>query len=164
MIPTIFRIPISTPGTLSIISRPRGGDWLADEIHGLKLLGIHVVVSLLTVEEEIELDLRDEKRVVEAAGILFRRLRTPDRGIPDRHRTQDLADQLGAQLAAGSNIAIHCRYSIGRASLFSAAVMVRAGTRAATAWSCIEHARGLSVPDTDEQRQFIDSLGRARRP
>jgi len=37
------------------MARPRGGDWLQDEILALKRSGISILVSLLTPEEEDEL-------------------------------------------------------------------------------------------------------------
>ena len=39
-------------GKLAIAARPRGGDWLGDEIEAWRRLGIATVVSLLTPEEE----------------------------------------------------------------------------------------------------------------
>jgi len=40
------------PGRLGIAARPRGGDWLIDELRSWRKAGVHVVVSLLTPDEE----------------------------------------------------------------------------------------------------------------
>jgi hypothetical protein len=46
-------------GRLAIMPRPRGGDWLDDEIQSWRRSGVDVVVSLLTREEESDLNLLD---------------------------------------------------------------------------------------------------------
>ncbi len=45
-------------GKLAIAARPRGGDWIADEIASWRGSGVDVIVSLLTAEEERDLELR----------------------------------------------------------------------------------------------------------
>src|ERR1700743_3176736 len=44
-------------GRLAIVPRPRGGDWLADDLHALRREGIDILVSLLTPSEVEELGL-----------------------------------------------------------------------------------------------------------
>ena len=56
---------------LAIMPRPRAGDWLEDEIASFKNLGYEVIVSLLTKEEEKELDLKDEMLIAREQGIRF---------------------------------------------------------------------------------------------
>jgi hypothetical protein len=43
------------PGALSIMARPRGEDWLMNEIQAWQEAGVDVIVSLLTLEEQTEL-------------------------------------------------------------------------------------------------------------
>ena len=43
-----------------MMSRPRGGDWLEDEIKSLGTQKVDVIVSLLTQEEVLELELTAE--------------------------------------------------------------------------------------------------------
>lgn len=51
---------------LSIARRPRGGDWLIDELRALKDDdGVRILVSMLSPEEEIELDLTAEAECCE---------------------------------------------------------------------------------------------------
>ena len=42
-------------GKLAVEARPRGGDWVEDEIANWKRGGVHAVLSLLTAEEERDL-------------------------------------------------------------------------------------------------------------
>lgn len=51
--------------------RPRGGDWLGDEIAHWQRAGIGTVFSLLTTEEERDLDLAIEATEVKARGMKF---------------------------------------------------------------------------------------------
>ena len=51
----IFRIPISSQGSLAITPRPRGGDWLEDDIAALARSGIGVLVSMLREDEQGDL-------------------------------------------------------------------------------------------------------------
>src|SRR5205814_8025631 len=77
------------PGRLAVASRPRGGDWLEDEIASWRQAGIDTVFSLLTPEEERDLDLADEGHQVRAHGMKFVSFPIPDRQVPssDRKRT-----------------------------------------------------------------------------
>jgi len=62
--------------------RPRGGDWLEDEIGSLRAVGVDVVVSLLEPAEIIELDLQAEMRICEMRHIEYLSFPIPDRGVP----------------------------------------------------------------------------------
>jgi hypothetical protein len=42
------------------VARPRGNDWLSDEMNGLREAGTNVLVSMLTADEAKELDLQGE--------------------------------------------------------------------------------------------------------
>jgi hypothetical protein len=55
MKPSISWIPGPWVGKLAILARPRGGDWLADEVEGWRDAGLEVVVSLLSKGEEVEI-------------------------------------------------------------------------------------------------------------
>jgi hypothetical protein len=57
------------PGRLGIVPRPRGGDWLADEIRSWKDSQIDIVASLLTPEETAELDLLAEEALAREEGL-----------------------------------------------------------------------------------------------
>jgi len=73
----------------------------------------------------------------------------------------ELADRLKIELLRGQNVAVHCRAGIGRSSLICAAVMVVNGTDPGETWPVLTNARGTIVPDTDEQRRWLDVFARA---
>jgi hypothetical protein len=61
------------------MARPRGGDWLADELHALRRRGVDMVVCALTDPELMDLELTGE---TQAAGLAFVRIPVSDRGVP----------------------------------------------------------------------------------
>src|SRR5262245_37959425 len=75
MRPDIYWINGPWPGRLAIVPRPRGDDWLEDEIAAWSGAGLNVIVSTLTPEEETEFALHGEGGVAQSAGILYRSLR-----------------------------------------------------------------------------------------
>ena len=89
----LFLIERTGPGRLSTMVRPRGGEWLRDEVDALRAAGSDVIVSLLTPSEAHELELQSEAVVVTAAGMEFLNLPTPDRGTP---YARDLSERIGA--------------------------------------------------------------------
>jgi protein-tyrosine phosphatase len=63
-----------------------------------------------------------------------------------------------AQLDAGKNVAVHCRQGIGRSGLVASGVLMISGTKADEAMRIVSSARGISVPETPEQRRWIEKL------
>ena len=49
MLTEIYWIRLDQPGAIGVMPRPRGGDWLEDEIANLCRLGVTTLVSLLEV-------------------------------------------------------------------------------------------------------------------
>jgi protein-tyrosine phosphatase len=138
------------------MGRPRAGDWASDEFAGLSELGVTDVVSLLEAAEAREVGLADEARYCEAAGIRFRSYPIPDRGVPSSAEALSrLACQLYHLCAGGRCVAVHCRAGIGRSGLVSAAVLLHCGCGVDDALAAISKARGVLVPDTAEQRQWV---------
>ncbi|MFL5329104.1 MAG: protein-tyrosine phosphatase family protein [Gemmataceae bacterium] len=141
---------------MAIMPRPRGGDWLEEEIKSWRLARIDVVVDLLTNEEQIELDLIDEEAVCRANGVEYVSFPITDRGIPtSREAFSELITKIAEQLASSKNVAIHCRQGIGRAALIAICVLVASGIEPATATKQVGAARGCTVPETPEQRRWI---------
>lgn len=137
------------------MARPRGGDWLDDEMMALRAAGADVLVSLLTREEEAELELLDEAAAARRAGIDFISLAVPDRGMPELRAFGDVLDLLAPRINAGEHVVVHCRMGIGRASMLAAGLLIRSGVAPDDAWARISAARGLEVPDTPEQRSWV---------
>src|SRR5436309_517711 len=68
----IYWVPGPWPGRLGIVPRPRGRDWLADEVRSWRDAGISLVTSLLTPDEVSELGLEDEGPLCQEEGLEFR--------------------------------------------------------------------------------------------
>jgi protein-tyrosine phosphatase len=145
------------PGRLSIAARPRGGDWLRDEIAGWKRARIDTVLSLLTHDEERDLDLRNEGTEAKAQGIEFVSFPIPDRQVPDSEsKLAQTLERLDEALSSGKNVVVHCRQGVGRSGLVAACLLVRKGMSPGAAVESVSAARGTSVPETIEQRVWID--------
>jgi protein-tyrosine phosphatase len=156
----LFWIDGPWPGRLAIALRPRGGDWLDEEIRGWRKAGINTVASLLTVEESADLGLDAERAACEANGVEFRSLPIVDRSVPRSHAdTVEFLLELEGVLSRGSNVAVHCRQGIGRSGLIAAGLLIEAGLTPDEAVRGVSEARQLTVPETEEQRIWIDRLG-----
>src|SRR2546426_10966958 len=101
------------PGGLAVASRPRGGDWLEDEIASWRRAGIDTVFSLLTPEEERDLDLADEGHQVRAHGMKFVSFPIPDRQVPSSETELSAGlGKAGAEFPSGKNVAVKCRQGL----------------------------------------------------
>jgi protein-tyrosine phosphatase len=141
---------------LATMPKPRGGDWLEDEIISLRGMGVDVLVSLLTDDEIIEVSLADEALHCANNRIEFLRFPIPDHSVPPlNEKTAGFIHELWERLAAGKSIAIHCRAGLGRSSMIAACVMVLAGIDPNSVFDLIGAARGFTVPDTQEQRDLV---------
>lgn len=142
--------------------RPRGGDWLRDEVASLKSKGVALVVSLLHQYETTELDLSNEGNECLAQGIEYRSFPIRDRGIPESiHAFMDLVDEMTGRLRSGTAIAVHCRAGIGRSALTVGGIMLRLGIPPQQIFSMISRARGLTTPDTPLQVEWFSAFARS---
>jgi protein-tyrosine phosphatase len=138
---------------VAIMARPRAGDWLPDEISALRDAGVGTVVSLLEPEEIRELGLETEPDLCRQNRIDFVSFPIADRGVPDDVR--ELSRLCHSLLAADEAVAIHCRAGIGRSALVAAFMLTLAGMDADGAFAAIAEARGLAVPDTKAQLDWV---------
>jgi protein-tyrosine phosphatase len=144
---------------LGIMPRPRGDDWLQDEIASLCDQHVDIVVSALTPEEEAELQLTQESDLCAAAGLRFLRLPIEDRQTPvDASAAAEFINLLTQLYREGKHIVIHCRAGIGRASLIAAGILASNGSSVADSFDKISRARGCLAPDTPEQRLWLERL------
>ena len=156
MIATVYWIEGPWRSRLAIVPRPRGGDWLEDEVRAWRAAGIDVIVSLLQDEEAEELDIGQEAQRCNENGIEYTAFPVADRGVPESPRTfVELVRGLEGKLAAGKTVALHCRQGVGRSALLAAAVLIAAGLDADSAWGRVGVSRGCPVPDTTEQRTWV---------
>jgi protein-tyrosine phosphatase len=152
----IFWIDGNPPPTLAIVLRPRGGEWLEDELLKFKRGGIETLVSLLEEDEAAWLGLAQEPDLAERSGIEFLSFPIPDTQIPPNCAAfREFIAGLVNRLRHGERIGIHCRGSIGRSTVTAAAALIHLGWKPQKALNAIERARGCPVPDTEEQQRWI---------
>jgi protein-tyrosine phosphatase len=152
----IFWIRGNPPAPLAIVLCPPGGRGLREGLLVIKRGGIQTLVSLLGHEEAHLLGLSEEGHLAIQAGMQFISYPIPDKHLPAsmisfRSFIAGLADRV----SAGEAVGIHCRGSIGRATVAAACVLIHIGWRPGTALTAISIARGQAVPDTQEQEDWI---------
>jgi len=145
---------------LAIVLRPRGGDWLESDLERIRMAGIQTIVSTIEPWEARELGLAQEGPTVERMGMHFISYPLRDRSVPtDRENHLQFVLGLAKRLKSGEKIGIHCRGCIGRSTVVAASTLITLGWSGENALSQIEAARGCSVPDTEEQRDWIVQFG-----
>jgi protein-tyrosine phosphatase len=158
---TIHELPA---GKLSIMARPRGGDWLIDEIMALGSAGVDILVSLLTPNEIMELELGEEAEYCRRQELIYLSFPITDRSTPPfSENTFDFLEQLHRQMSAGKHVVVHCRQGLGRAALIAASVLVIAGFSTEQAFESLSSVRGYSVPETEEQLAWVEAFSRSHR-
>ncbi|MDA0323475.1 MAG: hypothetical protein O2923_12290 [Verrucomicrobia bacterium] len=140
---------------VAVAARPRGGDGLSDEASWWSARGVGLVVSLLTYEEIVELELEDESEECAKRDILFSNFPIMDRTVPSYDDVEPILVAIHQFLSDGLPVLVHCRSGIGRATLLVAALLARVGLEPGVALERIEAARGCRIPDTEEQRRWI---------
>ena len=159
---TVFWINPGANGRLGIVQRPRGNEWLHDDLTALRHDGVDILVSMLTRTEAIELGLAREQVLCETLGIEFRSFPILDHSVPTAHREMhELAEALATERRHGKNIGAHCCAGIGRSSLLLAAVLCTEGISPERAFCLISKGRGLQVPDTAEQVEWLAGFANA---
>lgn len=157
MIPSLHWVDGPWEAKLAIAARPRGGDWLADEMAGWRRAGVETVLSLLTLDEEEELDLGNEADAARAAGMTFLSFPIPDCQVPSSESTLSrVLENVDLELSSGKSVLVHCRQGIGRSGLVACCLLLMKGWDPERAVECVSSACGYPVPETAEQRSWID--------
>jgi protein-tyrosine phosphatase len=152
----IFWIEIEPRVPLAVVLCPRGDRLLQDEIVQFKQGGIQTLVSLLEEDEAEWLGLAEEGPLAARLGLNFLSHPIPDTQVPQNAAEfQIFVRDLASRLRAGERIGVHCRGSIGRATVTTACTLVHLGWSPGDALAAIEAARGCPVPDTMQQRRRI---------
>ncbi|MEW9918053.1 hypothetical protein AB2B41_00420 [Marimonas sp. MJW-29] len=117
--------------------------------------GVTDVLSMLPDDEAEEIGVGEEPAICAALGLRFHSHPIPDFCLPERHsfiaRIADILQMLGA----GRHLAVHCRAGIGRSGMIATATLIGFGQSAEEAIARVAQARGVSIPDTEEQAGFI---------
>ena len=159
MVAGLYWIDGPWQGRLAIVARPRGGDWLEDEVRSWACSGLQVIVSLLTAEETAAFELTNEADLCRSSGIEFVSFPIPDREVPSsRTDALRLVKGLDEYLATGKAVGIHCRQGIGRSGLVAACLLVSSSVPLAVAFNRISEARGRPIPETNEQREWVQAF------
>lgn len=155
----LYTVPVLPVGQVSIVQRPRGGDWLADDIRTLVKHNVDVLVSLLTPAEIVELDLANEADICRVQGLTYFSYPLQDLSTPPfSAELFALLTQLHALLTEGKHIAAHCRMGLGRSALLAASVLVLSGLTPEQACTNLSCVRGYTVPEMEEQRAWVKEL------
>lgn len=154
----VFWIETRTPGRLAILRRPRSDDALDDVVVEWLAVGIDTVVSLLTDSEVRDLDLGREAEASREAGLTFVEFPIADFGVPaSAARIAPVVQRIVATLRHGGSVGIHCNQSVGRSGLLASCVLVALDFEPVEAFHVISKSRGTSVPETMEQRRWVET-------
>jgi protein-tyrosine phosphatase len=152
----VFWIKGNPPVRLAIVLCPRGGKRLEDELLRIQQKGIETLVSLLEEEEAVLLDLADESPAAVRIGLECLSYPIPDTHLPpDTASFRSFVSGLADRLRAGEAIGVHCRGSIGRSTVTAACALIHLGWKPEAALVAIQAARGVLVPQTQEQEDWI---------
>lgn len=144
-------------GKVALAARPRGGDWLKEDVANWKRAGVGAVLSLLTPEEQTELELQNEEREVQEQGLRFSSFPIPDLQVPrSEAKLVEALKNVSTSLTAGRNVLIHCRQGIGRTGMIASCLLIQSGMSPGAAVELVSAARGMAVPETPEQREWIE--------
>ena len=152
--------PVEGPwlGSLAVCMRPRPAPWLHDDLCHLARCGYRVLVSALTPNEVDEASLGDVPLACTGHGLRFAHFPIPNLGVPPLETALPALTEWLAALRQGHGVAIHCFGSVGRSPTLAAALLALEGVSPAEAWRRVQLARGREVPDTHEQRAWVESL------
>jgi protein-tyrosine phosphatase len=152
----IFWIEAEPRPPLAVVLCPRGEGRLGDEMAQLRQGGIETVVSLLEKDEAAWLGLAEEGPLAAQLGMQFLSHPIPDVNVPQNTAAfRAFVTGLADRLRAGEHIGVHCRGSIGRATVTAACTLIHLGFPPRDALAAVEAARGCPVPDTIQQRRWI---------
>jgi protein-tyrosine phosphatase len=145
------------PGRLALAARPRGGEWLSDELRAWRKLGIDLVVSLLTASEERDLELGKEAKEVASEYMGYITFPIADRQVPSSEiEFTRFLEKLDQALSLGKNVVVHCRQGIGRAGMVLVCLLIMKGLSPGAAIEQLTMVRGAPIPETSQQRDWIE--------
>lgn len=142
-------------GNLAIMPAPRALERIEETVLRWKEDGIDTVVSLLERSEMPGLE-KAETDLCAEFGLEFLSFPIRDKNVPPSlERFASLARDVAEKVERGRAVAIHCRAGIGRSTTLAACVLICLNVNAEVALDMIAEARGVEVPETEAQRQWI---------
>lgn len=146
------------PGRLAISLPPRSGAWLEQDLRQLKSAGYDCLVSALTGEELEKLNLDGLPEACRRHAIQHVHFPIGNLKVPSREVAVPALHRWCVELESGRGIAMHCFGSVGRSPTLAASLLVLCGIPPDLAWQRIQQARGREVPDTLEQRRWVEQF------
>lgn len=154
MKPDIYEVSAVGKGCLYVMPRPDSKS-LRENVEYFRNMGVDVVVSHLEAAEEKDLELSEEREIMNEFGIEFISYPIPDRSLPDTKEFKVFVNNIYKKLVSGESVAIHCRAGIGRTGVTSSCLLINDGYENNTAIDMVASARGTYIPDTEAQYDFI---------
>jgi protein-tyrosine phosphatase len=119
---------------------------------------ITLVVSLLTGEEQVHLNLVEEERQLGKRGIHFISFEIEDFGVPASAQAfNQLLNLVDHHVRSGKSLLVHCRAGQGRSGLLSIAIMMHKGMSLEEAFAVFTKARGCNWPEAQIQKSFLEN-------
>jgi len=156
MKPDIYHVQNIGEGSLSVMAKPVSGEWIEDEFKNIANAGIHRIVSLLERAKSYEVGLSNEKILTKKNGMEFINYPIKDKELRESlNEYIELVNRLYQGIESGINTVIHCRAGIGRTGMVAAGILLRFGLSPEEAFDQISTKRRVTVPDTQEQIDWI---------
>lgn len=150
--------PVPTPaGALSVMPCPPGAD-ARDVLSALKTMGVSHIVSMLPMDEAEALGVADEAEICADLGLGFLSYPIKDYGLPEIAPFTAFIQQIAALLTGNAHVAVHCQAGIGRSGMVAASALVALGALPQSARETVSAARGVPIPDTEEQGTVISEI------
>ncbi len=153
--PEIYWVQADIPGRVGVAMRPRGGNYLADDMTLYRRLGVDTLVSALGEKEVRDNWLEQCHSHATAAGIDFVHFPIPNLLTPNYETALPRMQELATRVAEGKGVAIHCFAGIGRSPTMAASILVLLGLDPADAWERIRAVRQVELPDTKAQYEWV---------
>ena len=152
----VYKIGSIGRGFFAVMGRPYLDPGEAASLANIARLGIHQVVSLLEASEARNMGLEEEYQETRALGLGYSSFPIPDMGIPNSMTDfATVTRRLVRQVDSGVNTLVHCYAGVGRSGLFAAGMLLHVGLDAEQAFAHVSKMRGLKVPETPEQRNWL---------
>jgi len=158
MKPDVYRVKDIGNGFLAAMAKPVPGEFIKEEFAGIANEGINQIVSLLEKHEEYSVGLSEEEALTIENGMRFVSYPIADMNLPRSVSSYSrFTYEIFQQISNGINTVVHCRAGIGRTGMITAGILLHEGMAPEEAFELISEKRGITVPDTEEQRNWVTS-------
>lgn len=117
--------------------------------------GVTFVLSMLSENEVGEFGLAAEGEWLGRRSISFTRYGVIDYGVPEKDSLHGMVAGLRDEMGKGGHVHIHCAGGKGRAGTVASCVLIGDGVDPAEAVRRVSEARGVPVPETTKQLDFV---------